>query len=157
VCRYEYFLMLIGVVAAAGMGVTPLAFYYFFGRLVDFANDPDLPDEIRKTSYYFFGIAIVGGVSAWVSNAMFLFVGERVSARIRRELFEAITMQEVAWFDQTKTGTQAHANPVTITVHPKSVLSNACDTTHTHTHTHTSRYSHHASLRGQHNSARSVQ
>jgi ATP-binding cassette subfamily B (MDR/TAP) protein 1 len=103
-CRYEYFVLLVGMVASAGLGATPLAFYYFFGKLVDYANDPDLPDEIRKTSYYFFGIAVVGGISAWLSNATFLYVGERVSARIRLELFEAITMQEVGWFDQTKTG-----------------------------------------------------
>lgn len=102
---YEYFVLLVGMVASAGLGATPLAFYYFFGKLVDYANDPDLPDEIRKTSYYFFGIAVVGGISAWLSNATFLYVGERVSARIRLELFEAITMQEVGWFDQTKTGT----------------------------------------------------
>jgi ABC-type multidrug transport system fused ATPase/permease subunit len=102
--RYEYFVLLVGMVASAGLGATPLAFYYFFGKLVDYANDPDLPDEIRKTSYYFFGIAVVGGISAWLSNATFLYVGERVSARIRLELFEAITMQEVGWFDQTKTG-----------------------------------------------------
>jgi len=91
-------------VAALVLGLTPLAFYYFFGQLVDYANDPELVDEIRKTSYYFFGLALVGGAAALISNAVFLFIGERVSSRIRHRLFHAITLQEIAWFDTTKTG-----------------------------------------------------
>lgn len=109
--RHEYVLLLVGLVAAVALGVTPLAFYYFFGKLVDYANDPDLVDEIRKTSYYFFGIAIVGGLASWISNAVFLFVGERVSSRIRHELFQAITLQEIAWFDETQTGNERAQAP----------------------------------------------
>lgn len=101
---YEYFILLLAVGAALVQGMMPLAFYFYFGKLVDENDDSDLPDKIRETSLYFFGIAIVGGIAAWANNALFLFVGERISARVRHRLFQAITMQDVAFFDTTKTG-----------------------------------------------------
>jgi ATP-binding cassette subfamily B (MDR/TAP) protein 1 len=103
---YEYIILLLGVGAAVVQGGMPLAFYFYFGKLVDYADKPlsELVDQIRTTSYYFFGIAVVGGLSAYANTALFLFVGERLSARIRRRLFQAIAMQDISFFDRTKTG-----------------------------------------------------
>ncbi len=102
---YEYLLFLVGIAAAVFQGVMPLAFYFYFGKLVDYQEDPELAEKIRETSYIFFGIAVGGGLSAWINTGLLTFLGERISSRIRQELFSAITMQEVAYFDQTKTGT----------------------------------------------------
>lgn len=57
-------------------------------------------EKIQDTSYLFFLIAAVAGVCAILQNFCFIYIGEKVSARIRRELFKSITMQEIGFFDQ---------------------------------------------------------
>jgi len=101
---FETYLLFVGALGSVVQGFMPLGFYFYFGKLVDFAGDPDLADKIRETSFFFFMIAIVGGVSGWVSNGMLTLAGERVSARIRLRLFKSIARQDVTFFDYTKTG-----------------------------------------------------
>lgn len=100
----EYLFILVGMLASLVQGVVPLSFYYFFGRLVDFSDDHDAGEKIKTTSFYFFVIAAVAGVSGLLQTAVFTYCGERIAARIRRELFRAITMQDISFFDQTNSG-----------------------------------------------------
>jgi ATP-binding cassette subfamily B (MDR/TAP) protein 1 len=75
-------------------------------------------------------IAIVAGALAIVSNFLFIFSGQRVANRIRKEYFNSVTSQEIAFFDIKKAGALAHSlsediSRVTdsITVHLQQVCS----------------------------------
>ncbi|KAL6071258.1 Multidrug resistance protein 1 [Balamuthia mandrillaris] len=102
---FDYVAIFVGLIAAVIQGFVPLAFYYFFGQLVDYADSPQLTSKLRETSLYFFAIAGIGGLCMLVQQNLLQNCGERVAARIRRELFRAITQQDITFFDKTKTGT----------------------------------------------------
>lgn len=49
-------------------------------------------------------IFLIGSVATCVRSSLFNLVGERLVKQIRRELFAAIIMQDIAFFDENKTG-----------------------------------------------------
>jgi ATP-binding cassette subfamily B protein len=81
-----------------------LAFPWLVGRLVDLVvveKDPVLLDRVAGALFAVFAVqAVFAMVRAWA----FTVAGERVVARLRRDLFAAILGQDVAFFDETRTG-----------------------------------------------------
>merc|ERR1719326_745873 len=49
-------------------------------------------------------IFVVGGIFSFVRGFLFTLAGERVVARLRRTLFRKLVVQEIGFFDETKTG-----------------------------------------------------
>lgn len=113
----EAFMIVFGICGSIIMGMLPLAFYFFFGQLITALSTPDSSrgcattdfecqeDQIQLTAYGFLIIAGVAFVGGFIQNSMFVMAGERITARIRRELFKAINRQDITYFDTTETGT----------------------------------------------------
>ena len=53
---------------------------------------------------YLVGIFTVGALFQAIRSGLFTVAGERVVARLRKDVFAAILKQDIAWFDQSKTG-----------------------------------------------------
>jgi ABC transporter fused permease/ATP-binding protein len=50
------------------------------------------------------GVAVLQGVSMGMRFALFSITGERIVARLRRDLYQSLLEQEVAFFDERRTG-----------------------------------------------------
>ena len=59
---------------------------------------------IDRTALFMVGIALVQGVSIALRALLFNIAGERVVARLREKLFRSILSQEIAFFDESRTG-----------------------------------------------------
>lgn len=91
-----------------------LAQPFFFGKIIDACSDSDSdedansPQEQRhKLNGYIitlFVIFIVGGFFTFIRGWLYTLIGERLVARLRKDLFEHIIRQDIQFFDQNKTG-----------------------------------------------------
>jgi ATP-binding cassette subfamily B protein len=80
-----------------------LAFPKLIGGIIDQANGKGL-GSLSLTAKVLFGLALVQAVAAALRFSLFTVSGERVVARLRGELFARLLDQEIAFFDETKTG-----------------------------------------------------
>lgn len=77
---------------------------YFFGAVVDSAqNFPDL-NEMNKYIGYMFIVFLLGSLAGAVRSWIFELAGQRVVARLRQNVFKAIIKQDVKFFDENRTG-----------------------------------------------------
>jgi len=60
--------------------------------------------ELRRVVVQLAAIFVVGGVFSFIRGYLFTLAGERVVARLRRALFRRLIVQEIGFFDETKTG-----------------------------------------------------
>ena len=86
-----------------------MAVPWFFGQLIDITQDDSLTVEERRSKMVDIIITLiciqsVASVMLFFRGFIFNASGERVVARLRIRLFKAILSQEIAFFDQKKTG-----------------------------------------------------
>lgn len=89
-----------------------LAQPFYFGKIIDACADSDDEDtspqeERHKVNEYImtlFVIFVIGGVFTFFRGWLFTLIGERLVARLRKDLFEHIIRQDIQFFDQNKTG-----------------------------------------------------
>ena len=93
-----------------------LAQPFYFGKIIDACSDSggDSDDDIssdheqrQKLNTYIttlFVIFIVGGFFTFVRGWLYSLIGERLVARLRKDLFEHIIRQDIQFFDENKTG-----------------------------------------------------
>lgn len=96
----DVFLMVFGSISSAAMGAAIPIFAYLTGNMIDsFSTSSDIYAEAKQNLLYY----IYLGVGAlMVGTAMFsswMIAGERQAARCRRNYFESLLRQEMAWFD----------------------------------------------------------
>ena len=78
---------------------------YFFGKVIDVANeDKDNKHALAHEVLLLGIIYLVGSVAAFFRSWLFTWAGQRLVARIRSKVFEAIIRQEVGFFDVNRTG-----------------------------------------------------
>ena len=87
---------------------------YFFGRIVDACSESDgdeddgSPQEQRHDVNTYvavlFIIFVIGGIFTSIRGWLFTMIGERLVARLRKDLFEHIIRQDIQFFDENKTG-----------------------------------------------------
>ena len=85
--------------------ITPLIVANAFDALIN----PDLTDDERmdKINYWMLWaviITILGILASFLSEMMQGVIGERIVARLRCELYGRILQQEIAFFDEHKSG-----------------------------------------------------
>jgi len=94
-----------GAVASAIKGaVNPLMSIAFVEMIVVWF-DSDTEYMIRKSlhwSYMFYGLAITVMATELIQKSVFEMVGERLTTRLRGDLFRAILRKDVAWFEDDK-------------------------------------------------------
>eukprot|EP00250_Pteridium_aquilinum_P022328 c25352_g1_i3 orf=1-3525(-) len=108
---WDYILMIVGALAAGAHGVSLPVFFIYFGRLLHSLGGatayPDtLVHDIVQYCLYFVYLSLVRLVSGWLEVSMWMYTGERQSARIRLMYMKAVIMQEVGLFDTDTTTAQ---------------------------------------------------
>nr|QNH67877.1 ATP-binding cassette transporter subfamily B member 10-like protein [Brachionus rotundiformis] len=77
---------------------------YFFGSVVDSAvNYTDL-SKMNKYIFYLLGIYLIGSLASGIRSWLFEVAGQRVVARLRRQVFNAIIKSDITFFDTSRTG-----------------------------------------------------
>ncbi|KAF0977063.1 hypothetical protein FDP41_003716 [Naegleria fowleri] len=101
----EFWLATVGTIfllISTGLG---LALPIYAGKIID-----QIPSQtqgktfLNEMALVLFGIVAAIGATTAVRNFCFTFAGERAVARLRKNLFTSIVVQEVGFFDVTKTG-----------------------------------------------------
>eukprot|EP00045_Choanoeca_perplexa_P011532 m.122911 g.122911 ORF g.122911 m.122911 type:complete len:772 (+) comp15664_c0_seq1:104-2419(+) len=78
---------------------------FFFGKVIDAANSEHHAQSKLNHQIIILGIIyLVGAVASFARSWLFTWAGQRLVARVRREVFAAIVRQDIAFFDTNRTG-----------------------------------------------------
>jgi ABC-type multidrug transport system fused ATPase/permease subunit len=98
--------MIYAIVALVVSSTCSLAQPYYFGLMIN-SSALGKGADTHKLDRYATVLVIVffiGGVTTAVRGWLFTLIGERLVRNLRTQLFEKIVKQDVAFFDQNKTG-----------------------------------------------------
>ncbi|EGG15734.1 RasGTPase-activating protein [Cavenderia fasciculata] len=118
-------LILAAMVALIISSISSLAIPAFFGQIVEVVSTTRSMATLNNSTISLLIIFILGGIATLVRSWLFYLAGQKFVARMRRELFAAIVKQDIAFFDQSRTGelvnrlasdTQVLQNTVTINI-----------------------------------------
>ncbi|KAL3308298.1 hypothetical protein Ciccas_013172 [Cichlidogyrus casuarinus] len=70
-----------------------------------FSNPTDFANQVNNSSKWLAVLALASFVVAFFNNFLLSFVARKQAARIRLLYFKSILNQDLAWFDETPTGT----------------------------------------------------
>ncbi|KAL3513014.1 hypothetical protein ACH5RR_025731 [Cinchona calisaya] len=104
--------LIIGTVALLIAATSSLLIPKFGGKIIDIVSgDIQTPEQksealeaVKNTILAIFLIVIVGSVCTALRAWLFSSASERVVARLRKDLFSHLILQEIAFFDVTRTG-----------------------------------------------------
>jgi ATP-binding cassette subfamily B (MDR/TAP) protein 1 len=98
----EYPLIALGCVASACKGCIFPVSAVFFAEMINvwYESDTDaLMAESLNWSYCFYGLAVFACVAEVAQKGIFQLVGERLTTRLRIDLFAAFLSQDIGWFE----------------------------------------------------------
>jgi ABC transporter fused permease/ATP-binding protein len=102
--RPEWLPLLLGTLALfVGTG-TSLAAPALVGRLVDGVTEGTGRAALDQAALVLVAIFGVSGVATAFRSYLFTVAGERIVARLRRQLYAAVIRREIAFFDRRRTG-----------------------------------------------------
>ena len=91
---------LFGSLAALGMALVP----YLSGQVIDYASiDPDR-QLFARSIWELLGVALLTGVFTGIRGGLFTYATTKLTVRIRTKLFENLLLQDVGWYDTSKSG-----------------------------------------------------
>ncbi|MFO0591044.1 MAG: ABC transporter transmembrane domain-containing protein [Polyangiaceae bacterium] len=103
--RPEVGKLVVGTVCLAVGSSASLIFPKVIGRIVDeAAGKTGSVDTLNKTALVLLAIAAVQAAASAARYALFTIAGERVVTRLRADLFARLMEQDIAFFDERKTG-----------------------------------------------------
>jgi ATP-binding cassette subfamily B protein len=102
--RPEWRTLLLGTFFLAVGSGAGLYFPQAMRLLIDGALQSGAPDELNRVALLMLGVFAVQGVAVSIRYFLFTTAGERVVARLREQLFSSLLRQEVAFFDERRTG-----------------------------------------------------
>lgn len=103
--RPEWKPLSVGLFMLGISSVGSLIFPQAIRRIIDGALDPNSDAAIiDQTALFMFLTFLVQGVAGALRFILFTTAGERVVARLRKQVFERILEQDVAFFDEKRTG-----------------------------------------------------
>lgn len=120
----ELFLLFIASVALIAASGAQIAAPYFFGKVIQASMEKGM-SHLNETIVLLCLIYLAGALAALLRSWLFTLAGQRLVARIRKLLFNSIVRQEVAFFDNNRTGelinrlssdTQVIQNALTVNV-----------------------------------------
>jgi ATP-binding cassette subfamily B (MDR/TAP) protein 10 len=80
---------------------------FFIGKLIDFIQTSDkttMKDNLKKISLGMAALFIIGALANFGRVYLIQSSGQRIVVRLRESLFKSVMNQEMAFFDQNKTG-----------------------------------------------------
>eukprot|EP01119_Soliformovum_irregulare_P011065 TRINITY_DN2746_c0_g1_i5.p1 TRINITY_DN2746_c0_g1~~TRINITY_DN2746_c0_g1_i5.p1 ORF type:complete len:568 (+),score=139.29 TRINITY_DN2746_c0_g1_i5:47-1750(+) len=104
--RPELVLMILGTISLIIASVTILAIPLFVGKIIDSAFNPkdDAQETLRNGVIQLVVVVTISSIFGGLRGYMYTIAGERIVARLRQELYSRILIQEIGFFDETKTG-----------------------------------------------------
>jgi ABC-type multidrug transport system fused ATPase/permease subunit len=102
--KSEIWLLIVGTLALGASSVVNLLLPKYIGTLIDTVLKAEGRTYLNTLIFSLFLLTIVMAVTTFIRALCFNLAGERVVAKLRRMLFNAIIGQEIAFFDETKTG-----------------------------------------------------
>ncbi|XP_043571583.1 ABC transporter B family member 1-like isoform X3 [Chiloscyllium plagiosum] len=90
--------MLALVVSCLSQIVAP----FFFGKVIDTVMES--MEDLDRMILILFGIYVGGAACSFIRAYVFVLAGHRLVARLRKRLFACILKQEIAFFDENRTG-----------------------------------------------------
>ena len=102
--RPEFAFLAAGTVALLLSSGANLAAPWVVGQLVDGVTGTDGEQVLNQMTLLLVAVFVVAGFATAARSYLFTVSGERVVARLRRDLYRAVISQEVAFFDQRRTG-----------------------------------------------------
>ncbi|EFC39126.1 abc transporter AbcB1 [Naegleria gruberi] len=106
---WNWLLILIGMIGSAGSGIIPLMFQFIMGDVITVFASTTMTTAEKKSqvSVYaseFAGIAAGAAVASLLSNFFLNYASERIGIALRTAYFDALTDQEMGYFDVKKVG-----------------------------------------------------
>ncbi|KAL0485635.1 ATP-binding cassette, subfamily B [Acrasis kona] len=112
------FILLLGIIASACTGATPILNYYFFGQIINAVSPPRNPDGsfipfepgyridtiVSRNAGWLAVVAACTGVAQFLNQFLTNWANERLNVRVRKIYFDKIIKQEMGFFDIKKTG-----------------------------------------------------
>ncbi|XP_031572199.1 antigen peptide transporter 2-like [Actinia tenebrosa] len=99
----EFFILFVASLALLVSAGSQIAAPYFFGMVITAAMEPGMK-KLNETILILLLIYIGGAIGSMIRAWLYTLAGQRIVARIRKQLFNAIIRQEVAFFDTNRTG-----------------------------------------------------
>lgn len=85
-----------------------MAVPFFIGKLIDFIqsseNHEKMKEKLRKVTLVMAAVFVIGALANFGRVYIIQSTGQRIVSRLRQQLFQSIMSQEMAFFDQNKTG-----------------------------------------------------
>jgi ABC-type multidrug transport system fused ATPase/permease subunit len=101
--KTEWRSLLIAILALFAASGANLAIPALFGQLIDsFSQQEESSAAFTRTIIYLIAVSCVNAVFSFVKSLFFERAGERMVARLRNRVFEALLRQEIGFFDQTR-------------------------------------------------------
>ncbi len=101
----EKWLLTMGIIALIVSSLSDLAIPYFIGQLINsISTSTGGKGSLGNSALTLTGIFTVGSIFTFLRAATFNYSGERVVARLRRDLYGSLIKQEVAFFDESQVG-----------------------------------------------------
>lgn len=104
----EWYMALIGIAGAAGMGGLQPAYAYILSKSVNTLYNPDISAMKSQVQVYSGVFVAIGGgalICALLMFGAFGFMGNKLALRVRLLVFRSILRQEMAWFDRQENST----------------------------------------------------
>lgn len=100
----EKWIIFIATIALFVSSGTQMLVPAMFGRLIEIISTYQTRAELNLTVFYMILIFTVSSVFSFIRGALFTLSGERLVARFRTQVFDAIINQDVSFFDKNQSG-----------------------------------------------------
>jgi len=97
--------IIFGSLASALKGILfPLLSLVFASMITSWydSNTNDIRNDSLSWSYFFYALAVASFLTEGIQKAVFEMIGERLSRRIRADLFRSMLKQDIPWFEEDK-------------------------------------------------------
>lgn len=91
--------MVVGSIAALGMGVALPSFSYIWGKMTDSFAKQDMVEASKSTLLTFIWVGLGAFGAGWLMFACWMIAGERQAIACRKAYLRSLLRQEVGWFD----------------------------------------------------------
>lgn len=102
---FDWFLMVIGAIAAAAHGVALVLYLHLFGQAINLLSSPlgedsaELFHKFKEHALYIIYIAFGVFVAGWIEVSCWILTGERQTAVIRSKYVQVLLNQDMSFFD----------------------------------------------------------
>ena len=116
--KFQIFLLLIGVIGAIGNGITLQLLEYFTGEFVDYLNEENTNDKLRKKIKKLclknLIFSFVSLITSYLMMCFFIYYARLISNKYKVEYFKNILSMEQIWFDLSKKSSFDMANQMVL-------------------------------------------